>query len=181
MRPAIKMTISNLTSASVYVGTYRKYNEGSIFGKWLNLSDYTDKDDFLSDCAKLHNDEKDPEFMFQDHEYISDCFISESDISEKIFELIDRINEISNIEAFESYIDYMGYDFENQNFEEIKDKFEESFCGEYNNEIDFAYEIMEECYNLEGIAAQYFDYDSFSRDLFICDYSFSNGFVFRNL
>ncbi|WP_295230346.1 antirestriction protein ArdA [uncultured Chryseobacterium sp.] len=30
-----------LDNCSLYVGAYKKYNEGSIFGEWLNLSDYS--------------------------------------------------------------------------------------------------------------------------------------------
>ena len=34
--------VNCLENFQIYVGTYRKYNEGSIFGKWLKLSDYSD-------------------------------------------------------------------------------------------------------------------------------------------
>ena len=30
----------NILEASLYVGTYKKYNCNSLFGKWLNLKDY---------------------------------------------------------------------------------------------------------------------------------------------
>ncbi len=32
------------TSTSVYVGTYKKYNAGSLSGEWLKLEDYSSKD-----------------------------------------------------------------------------------------------------------------------------------------
>ena len=41
------MEAVTLSEARVYVGTYAKYNNGSLFGKWLDLSDYSDKDEFL--------------------------------------------------------------------------------------------------------------------------------------
>lgn len=56
--------------ARVYVGTYKKYNEGSVKGGWLDLSDYATYGEFLTACHKLHKDEHDPEFMIQD----SECF-----------------------------------------------------------------------------------------------------------
>ncbi len=62
--------MENISEARIYVGTYAKYNEGSIFGKWLDLSDYSDKDEFYETCRELHKDEEDPELMFQDWEYI---------------------------------------------------------------------------------------------------------------
>lgn len=40
------MEAVTLSEARVYVGTYNKYNNGSLFGKWLDLSDYSDKDEF---------------------------------------------------------------------------------------------------------------------------------------
>ena len=49
-----------------YVGTYGKYNEGSLEGKWLDLEDYTSYEEFCDACKELHKDEKDPEFMIQD-------------------------------------------------------------------------------------------------------------------
>ncbi|EMK9417163.1 antirestriction protein ArdA, partial [Escherichia coli] len=47
-----------ITAPSVYVGTYAKYNNGSIEGKWINLlDDVTDRDDFCEKIAELHKDE----------------------------------------------------------------------------------------------------------------------------
>ena len=79
-------TTSAAITPRIYVGTYAKYNDGSIFGKWFDLSDYSSKEDFLADCAELHKDEADPEFMFQDWEDIPDTFISESSIGEDFWE-----------------------------------------------------------------------------------------------
>jgi len=52
----------------LYVGTYAKYNRGSLAGAWLNLDDYRNADEFAAACRRLHRDERDPEFMFQDVE-----------------------------------------------------------------------------------------------------------------
>lgn len=68
--------------AKVYVGTYKKYNEGSIKGAWLDLADYETYQDFLAACRKLHSDERDPEFMIQD----SECFPDGLDCMEWIYE-----------------------------------------------------------------------------------------------
>ena len=53
---------------AVYCGTYRKYNEGSIDGAWLDLASFKDYDEFMEVCRLLHRDEEDPELMFQDYE-----------------------------------------------------------------------------------------------------------------
>lgn len=73
--------------ARVYVGTYGKYNSGSIAGGWLDLADYKTYSDFLAACRKLHKGEHDPEFMIQDCEDFPDglgCmeWLSEQDFND---------------------------------------------------------------------------------------------------
>lgn len=58
--------------AKVYVGTYKKYNGGSLAGAWLSLADFKNYDAFLAACNKLHDDEKDPEFLILDSEDFPD-------------------------------------------------------------------------------------------------------------
>ena len=64
------MEVTTLSAASVYVGTYAKYNNGSLSGAWLDLSEYSDKEEFYEACRELHGDEEDAEFMFQDWENV---------------------------------------------------------------------------------------------------------------
>lgn len=92
------MDTMDLNEARIYVGTYAKYNDGSIFGKWFDLSDFSDKDDFMTACAELHKDEEDPEFMFQDWENIPDDLICESWLSDNFFEVRDAIENLNNDE-----------------------------------------------------------------------------------
>lgn len=68
------------TTPAVYVGTYHKYNCGSIFGKWFDLTEFDGREDFYEACQALHADEWDAEFMFQDWEGIPSQFVSESSI-----------------------------------------------------------------------------------------------------
>lgn len=73
--------------AKVYVGTYGKYNSGSLSGGWLDLADYKSYSEFLAACHRLHKNERDPEFMIQDSEGFPDgldCmeWISESDFND---------------------------------------------------------------------------------------------------
>jgi antirestriction protein len=70
----------------VYVGTYRKYNEGSIAGEWLELEDYDSRADFYEACRELHSDEADPELMFQDWEEIPEKYITESSIDDDLWD-----------------------------------------------------------------------------------------------
>ena len=62
---------------ALYVGTYHKYAEGSLFGEWLYLEDYADAEEFMEACRELHKDEADPELMFQDYENFPASLYSE--------------------------------------------------------------------------------------------------------
>lgn len=62
----------NKMNPRVYVGTYAKYNNGSIKGGWLSLNDYDTYADFCKACYALHKDERDPELMIQDTECMPD-------------------------------------------------------------------------------------------------------------
>lgn len=88
-----KLTILD---AAVYCGTYKKYNEGSLDGGWLNLGRYQNAAAFLEACKKLHADESDPEFMYQDSEYLPDEFYSESCIYPEVFEVIQAIKQMNS-------------------------------------------------------------------------------------
>ena len=102
-----------LDSCSIYVGTYAKYNNGSLYGKWLNLSDYSDYDELLTAMYEQHSDEYDPEFMFQDYENCSFFeklgLIGESVLSSEIYDIAEQINNSDyNFEIFEAYVDCIG-------------------------------------------------------------------------
>lgn len=71
--------------ARVYVGTYGKYNSGSIAGGWLDLSNYASYGDFLKACKNLHKNERDPEFMIQDTEDFPDGLSCMEWLSEQDF------------------------------------------------------------------------------------------------
>ena len=77
----------------VYVGTYKKYNEGSIKGGWLTLTDYKNYNDFVAACRRLHGNEADPEFMIQDCENMPDGLSPMEWLSEQDFnDIIEAVS-----------------------------------------------------------------------------------------
>ena len=162
---------------ALYVGTYAKYNSGSLSGMWVDLTTFYDCDDFLNFCNALHADEKYPELMFQDFQNMPKAFYCESGINAETFGKINdyyKLCQHYDKAAVDAYIDY------NNNFD--MDGFENDFCGEYDSEEDFSREIVNDCYDLEkqmGHLAMYFDYEAFAHDLFITNYVYNNGYVFR--
>ena len=168
------------TKPSIYVGTYRKYNEGSIAGKWMDLTEFNDYEAFLSACKALHADEEDPEYMIQDFEGFPKALYSESGLpSEEDFDFIRTLAKSDKQEAFEAYLSYYG---EVKDYSDAWERFEEVYQGEYDSERSFADQLADE--TIEGLAegestlAKYFDYEAFARDLFLGDYNFIDGHVF---
>lgn len=164
---------------SVYCGTYRKYNEGSLYGAWLDISKFNDYEEFIDVCRQLHADEEDPELMFQDYECFPSALYSESCMDEEAFSMILEYAGLDDDEK-EAVDDWMalGHDFD-------MERFNEAFQGHFDSEEDFAEHIIDECYDIEkcmGSLSSYFDYKAFARDLFMCDYEMGeNNYVFRIL
>lgn len=173
--PALATEIND--QPAIYCGTYHKYNSGSIFGKWIDLTQISSKDELYELCAEIHKDEEDPEFMFQDWQSIPDKYISESGINDEYFEYKEALDELSSDER-EALTDWLadGNDLD-------LDEFRDAYNGQWDNESAFAENLIDDCYNLEqmmGNLSYYFDYEKFARDLFISDYWMSdNGHVFR--
>lgn len=160
-----------INNPSLYVGTYTKYNNGSIFGAWLDLTDYADSQDFYKACAVLHNDEVDPEFMFQDFENFPKSLYSESGNIDAIYDYINFINNTYlSIEAVNAGLE-LGIPL---------DKLEDAYFGQFYNDTDLAYDYVQSADLLQGIPdtiARYFDYEAFGRDLSF-DFIEHNGFYF---
>ena len=159
---------------AVYCGTYGKYNSGSLEGMWIDLTTFFDYDDFIEFCYNLHADEEDPELMFQDYENFPRELYSESCFDEDTFDTIIEYANHSDRDAVDAFISCFSVD-------EL-DNFEEYYVGYFDSEDDFARHIVDECYDLDkmlGSLSSYFDYSSFADDLFMCDYHFEDGYVFR--
>ena len=161
----------------IYCGTYAKYNEGSLLGEWMNLSDYYSREEFWEACNELHKDEKDPEIMFQDWEGPFSHMIGESWVSDLIFDIY-REFEPSQFDALKVFLSLVSETYSDIN--ELRTAFEDAYMGEYDSEVDFAESVMEEEINLIPKHLQgYFDYESYARDLSLDGYSFEKGHVFR--
>jgi len=158
----------------IYVGTYAKYNNGSIEGAWLDLEDYACAQDFTEACLELHADEPDPELMFQDWEDIPDCFISECSIDEDFWLYMD--DDHCDDEAKEAYCSCFG--------EWDESDFEDRYAGKFSSWEDMAKDYVESTGMLHDVPdnlKNYFDYGAFANDIRcsgeMCE---ENGYFFRN-
>ncbi|MNU14566.1 Antirestriction protein (ArdA) [compost metagenome] len=169
-----------IEKASVYVGTYAKYNEGSIYGKWLLLADYEDSEAFYKACGELHSDEVDPEYMFQDYENIPESLICESWISEQAFAVLQTLSamEDSVRRPFLIWCNNDHFDLDKEDIDDLIDRFQDDYVGEYKDEEDFARELIQERQDLNDFAKQFFDYEAYAVDLFSSNYWSEDGYIF---
>lgn len=177
--------MTNPAGVGVYCGTYRKYNNGSLYGMWIDLEKVSDAYEFFEVCKELHSDEEEPEFMFQDYQCFPESLYHES----MNYDDIERILEFLELSEDDREI-VMDYD---QNVEEVDGKdfsdIIEMYCGQWDTFRDFSDELANG--NIEIILndnkddpgveflANHFDYEMYARDLsYEYDYT-KEGRVFK--
>jgi len=161
-----------MDNASVHVGTYNKYNNGSIKGAWVDLTKFSDHDSFIDHCKELHSDEIDPEFMYQDFENFPKEFYSESSIDPELWDFLNLDDD--DKELLNAYHE-AGFDGD---IEDARD----AFAGQFDDDYSFAWDMLENSGDLSLIPDHlqcYFDIEKFARDLMF-DYSEANGYYFTN-
>ena len=167
-----------MSNFQIYVGTYGKYNDGNLFGKWIDVGNLSN-DEFTETIELLHSDEDDPEFMYQDFD-VPDSFrslIEESFISNDFWALKDWYNEQSQTQqmAFDAFV-YLGHD-------PNPEQFEEAYVGEYASGAEYAEQLADELGELRNVPDYITNcidwqhvWDSYLR----YDFEEVNGYFFRN-
>lgn len=145
--------------AKLYVGTYAKYNSGSIQGAWMDLEAYTDRETFLEACKTLHRDETDPELMFQDFEGFPRGFYSESSAPpDELWEWLGLDeHEQELLAVYQGHIDQAG----------TIETARESFQGKYDSPSDWAENFLEDTGALQEVGdtlRNYIDFEAYARD-----------------
>ena len=129
--------------AGLYVGTYKKYNEGSLFGMWVDLEQFADAEDFFEVCDMLHEDEQFPEFMFQDFQGFPKEFYHESMSVDDVQKILDYLQlSDDEKEMLDAYCECFGGDA--TDFEDLLDKARERSCGQWDSFQDFADHVADE-------------------------------------
>lgn len=174
-----KMKTDYSTAPRLYVGTYAKYNAGNLAGAWLNLSDYSDREEFDAACHALHADESDPEIMYQDFEGFPRALYNECGLDDRLFDWLELDEDERTIAALW---------LENGCGDDISDAMG-AFAGVADSLESWMENYMEESGGLESVTdylRQYIDFDSISRDavlngdIWTADHD-GQVYVFRNL
>jgi len=135
-------------SPQVWVGTYGKYNNGTLVGKWLDLNQFTDYDEFVKMCKVLHIDEDDPEFMLNDFMNFPKKFYSESMISREDF---DELKEFLSLTEHEQEVvgEYWEEIYEEVDMQDVLDRF--AYEGNPNDYFDMLADEMFDQYTVPDI------------------------------
>ena len=160
-------------NACVYVGTYHKYNCGSLYGAWVDLESFNDESELMEFLYRLHADEAEPEFMVQDYMNFPRRFYSESMNEHDFAELYEWLNlDEEEREMCEEYWEEID---ESASVDEIADRL--VYSGDSNEYFD---ELAEEAlsdYNVPDFLQFCFDYEKW-REMCKYDYSVTRNFVF---
>lgn len=149
----------------IYVACLAAYNNGRLHGQWIDVVQppakiYRAINQMLSMSPIPHAEE----WAIHDYEGFSPIHLSENESIEHVSELANFIVQRGAIAT--KLVEYYG---DKESAERALDCY---YHGEYDNELDFAIELFDECYsdsipeNLKG----YIDYEAFQRDIFIDTY-----------
>lgn len=148
----------------LFVSTYAKYSAGRLRGAWLTLTDYADREDFLTACRELHKDEADPELMFQDFENLPKGLYNESACPD-LWEILDECKRHGvDLETLAAFVDHGLGDWDDAS------RCADAFRGQFDDEEAFAENLCDDCGTLDAIPDHlrfYFDMKAYARDLFM--------------
>lgn len=177
--------MNDLSECGVYVGTYGKYNDGSIEGMWIDLSKVEDINEFENVCGALHSDEKSPEYMIQDYQGFPRDLYNES-FDADLMEVAIAYAKLDDDdkELLDDYLECFDLDLDEfTDIDDMLDKARDNY-GKYDDFSDFAQYMADEAIETHSVKGatdffeRYFNYEQFEREL---DYEFrigDNGYVF---
>lgn len=153
---------TNINIPRVYVGTYAKYNSGNLAGRWVDLDNYTDPDDLLTDLADIHADEADPEYMCQGWEGVPDSLAAECPDWEQVLAWVTLDED--DREVLDAWMSY-GREFD-------PDAAQEAYFGTYETLADYVEEFWRDCGGFEEAdgdqwfhPTRYIDWERMAKDL----------------
>lgn len=142
---------------AIYVGFWGCYNDGDLYGSWVDLSIATTADQ-IEACIELiraaapekHHDFNNlEEFMVQDSQGLPDTLRGENPDLNKIETYLETLQQMANDAELQAYQWYCN------NFSELQDyqDFQDAFCGWHESGEDYAMELFEGCATREQTEA----------------------------
>lgn len=163
----------------VWVACLACYNDGTLTGEWVDATDADTLRDSINHV--LHHGGRQGhaggDWAIHDYDnfYGLASTLGENPDLDELAKVAQAIEEHGK--AFAVYAEDVGVSFALENFEE-------AYQGEYRSEADFAMQLAEDIGALDDNTTwphSCIDWDQAARELFMGDYSYQSGYVFRTL
>jgi antirestriction protein len=168
------------STPQIYVACLAAYNDGCLHGKWIDANqDPEDINAEIKEMLKASPIKGAEEWAIHDTNNFDQINIHEYASIETVAEIARCLEEYGP--AFASFYNDSCID---EPIDDIEEKFQDSYIGEYDSERAYAEEYAHECLDIPERLENYIDYDAIANDLFM-DSLFSakapnfNIYVFR--
>lgn len=164
-----------------FTGDILPKRRNSQHGMWVEVPDSVEEmREKINEVLLSHE----MDWEFHNYRNFSIFKISENEDLETLIKKANIINSIDNLEAFEEW-DNSYIDLASMEEEEIIEQFHDEFLGTYEDEKDYAYQLLNECHEVPEYLQCYIDYESYWRDLSYSGYysvmkGYKECFIFRS-
>lgn len=153
------------SSCRIYVADLAAYNASILRGVWIDANQ--DAEDILEEIEQMLAASPEPiaeEFAIHDYEGFGGVTVGEYDSIEDVAALAQMIEQHGP--AWAVFADLVGIDYATE------EGFENSYCGEWDDEEDFTQNTIDEGLwgEIPDHLVYYIDTEKMARDLFINDY-----------
>jgi len=183
-------TITATDNPRVWVGSLAGYNAGRLVGAWVDLTNKSAAEvwDEARELMRpqiagwMTEAEAFDECTCMDTDNLAGLVHGECSIEEAVAaaELIGSLPSWVPLSAVTAYVlIYSDLSIGVKDFS--LSEFEDAYRGEYSSEQDYAEQLIDDTGMLDAMPENlrnYFDYEAFTRDMFMDGYSFIDGHVF---
>jgi antirestriction protein len=156
-------TTTHDDTPAIYVANLGAYNEGRLVGEWIKLEDGVTADDINERIQSMLSRTGGEEYAVHDYDNMPSSLGEWPDMG-TVAAVAQAIHDHGH-DLVTAYIEC----FEEDSLDQLKDR----LYGVYKSAEDFAYEYLNEQYDIDkmmGGLAGYFDYEAYARDLFMDDF-----------
>jgi antirestriction protein len=144
---------------AIYVADLADYNAGILRGRWIEIDEHTDVADIWEEIREMLAEKGHEEWAVHDYSNLPYDELGEWPNFEQVIEIAHAVTQ-HGYDLVNGYLSWADVD----QLSELGDR----LIGIYESVEDYAYEFIDDCYDLEkalGNLAGYFDYRAFARDL----------------
>lgn len=159
-----------------FITNLGKYNEGVLVGEWVQFPITEEEETELLERIGINKEYE--KYFFTDYESDIDLYdeFGEYATIENLNDLAEQLDSLDDdeLEKLDAIMEV-----ESQSILDILDNLDDyEYYGGMTLE-DYAFEVVNDCYNLSEFALQYFDYEAFARDLSYDGYTETSNGVIR--